>query len=245
METQSAGGVILNNQEVLLVSQHGKSWSLPKGHLDPGESLLAAAYREIHEETGITHLQYIQKLGSYKRYKIGKTNDTEDKSELKDMHFFLFKTAQRFTQSHDTDNPDVEWVPIEHVEKKLTHPKDKDFFTSIIPILHAYSCTLISIETTFPTQEEAKKICQELLNKKLAACCQIQPIESFYIWENKQESSQEFRCSIKSKQSLFHEINTFITEKHSYDCPQLTAHPIDATSPKYKEWALSLLQTQA
>ena len=40
----SAGGVVLNTQnEVLVVSQHGDSWSLPKGHIDQGEDALTAA----------------------------------------------------------------------------------------------------------------------------------------------------------------------------------------------------------
>ena len=51
--TQSAGGVVLNKKgEVLVVSQRGTSWSLPKGHIDKGEDALGAAKREIYEESG-------------------------------------------------------------------------------------------------------------------------------------------------------------------------------------------------
>ena len=53
-QTESAGGVVVNLKgEILVVSQHGKSWSLPKGHLDPGEDALSAAQREVYEESGI------------------------------------------------------------------------------------------------------------------------------------------------------------------------------------------------
>jgi len=34
--------------------QHKDRWDLPKGHVDPGETELETAYRELHEETGIT-----------------------------------------------------------------------------------------------------------------------------------------------------------------------------------------------
>ena len=62
-KTESAGGVVLNTKgEVLVVSQHGTSWSLPKGHLDEGESELAAARREIREESGVCELKLLKKL---------------------------------------------------------------------------------------------------------------------------------------------------------------------------------------
>jgi len=65
MKTHSAGGVVTNNQgKVLVVSQRGTSWSLPKGHIDPGESALAAAKREIYEESGIRDLELIRELGT-------------------------------------------------------------------------------------------------------------------------------------------------------------------------------------
>lgn len=39
INTKSAGGIVINkNGKILVVSQHGTSWSLPKGHLDEGES---------------------------------------------------------------------------------------------------------------------------------------------------------------------------------------------------------------
>lgn len=53
-ETRSAGGVVLNRQGlVLVVNQDGRTWSLPKGHVDAGEEPLEAARREAYEESGI------------------------------------------------------------------------------------------------------------------------------------------------------------------------------------------------
>ena len=47
-KTRSAGAVVTNDEgKLLVVSQRGTSWSLPKGHIDPGESALAASRREI------------------------------------------------------------------------------------------------------------------------------------------------------------------------------------------------------
>ena len=45
---ECAGGIIINkNNEVAIVNQNHDSWSLPKGHIDPGESKLETAKREI------------------------------------------------------------------------------------------------------------------------------------------------------------------------------------------------------
>ena len=64
--TQTAGGIVLNTDGlVLVVSQNGNSWSLPKGHIDEDEDKLQAARREIYEESGISELELIKELSSY------------------------------------------------------------------------------------------------------------------------------------------------------------------------------------
>jgi len=129
--TVSSGGVVINeNGKILLVNQRGSSWSLPKGHVDCGEDPLESALREIKEESGITDLQFLQTLGSYGRYKIGK-NTAEDKQEWKVLIFYLFKTKQNELKPLDPQNPEARWVNPDQVETLLTHPKDKAFFKSI------------------------------------------------------------------------------------------------------------------
>ncbi len=131
-KTLSAGGVVLNLKgEVLVVSQHGTSWSLPKGHLDEGESELEAAQREIREESGVTKLKLIKKLQTYERYKIGRDGG-EDPSELKSIAMFLFSTDESELRPTDPTNPEAIWVKPSQVASILTHPKDKEFFLGIL-----------------------------------------------------------------------------------------------------------------
>jgi len=132
-ETQSAGGVVVNSKEqVLVVSQKGLSWSLPKGHIDNSEDALTAAKREIYEESGINEVEYIDELGTYERYRIGKDGVGEDLSEIKSILIFLFRTKQTGLKPLDVTNPEARWVSKERVAGLLTHPKDKEFFKSII-----------------------------------------------------------------------------------------------------------------
>lgn len=52
----AAGGIVVNpNKEILWIFRRG-FWDLPKGKLEPNESIEACAIREVMEETGISNL---------------------------------------------------------------------------------------------------------------------------------------------------------------------------------------------
>jgi ADP-ribose pyrophosphatase YjhB (NUDIX family) len=130
-KTHSAGGVVTNNEgQVLVVSQHRTSWSLPKGHIDGGENALVAAKREIYEESGIRELELIRELGTYERHRIG-VDGSDDPSELKVITMFLFRTRETSLRPVDPDNPEAKWVERSKVAALLTHEKDKEFFRGV------------------------------------------------------------------------------------------------------------------
>ena len=134
--TLTGGGVVLNPRgEILVVNQFGTSWSLPKGHLDPGEDALAAAKREILEESGVRRVRLIRDLGEYTRYRISKDGRGDDRSELKRIRMFLFTTRQLRLKPLDPDNPQACWVKPGRVTRLLTHRKDREFYRSILPTL--------------------------------------------------------------------------------------------------------------
>jgi 8-oxo-dGTP pyrophosphatase MutT (NUDIX family) len=52
---RSAGGLVVRGATILLIStQKGRRWQLPKGHIEDGETSEQAAVREVREETGVT-----------------------------------------------------------------------------------------------------------------------------------------------------------------------------------------------
>lgn len=130
----SAGGVVVGPEGLIaVVSQNGDSWSLPKGHLDEGESAKTAARREIEEETGIDELNFIEELGNYERPTIGRGGIGEDPTDLKTITLFLCTTPQRELKPIDPANPEARWVKPEKVTDYLTHAKDKEFYLSVLP----------------------------------------------------------------------------------------------------------------
>ena len=87
----SAGAIILREVEGKLkiaLAQHQrtlKTWVLPKGHVEEGESLEQAALREIYEEAGLDNVQLIKHLGTIMRESVKSNGDVEQKT----IHFYL------------------------------------------------------------------------------------------------------------------------------------------------------------
>lgn len=133
--TVSAGGVVLNARgQVLVVSQPGNTWSLPKGHLETGEDGLTAARREIYEESGVARLEWLGELGCYDRPRIGLLGE-DDHSELKTIHFFLFRALDEQLAPIDPLHKEARWLdPLAAVDQ-LTHPRDRQFLADVLPRL--------------------------------------------------------------------------------------------------------------
>jgi len=128
----SAGGVVLNLEgKILIVNQKNHSWSLPKGKIEVGEEPAITAHREILEESGILYLHLIESLGIYTRSALDAKGE-EDLAEIKTIYMYLFTTEQMSLQPQDKDNPEARWVEPDEVLSTLTHPKDREFFSSVL-----------------------------------------------------------------------------------------------------------------
>jgi len=136
-KTTSAGGVVLNpDGHVLVVSQHGTSWSLPKGIIEPGEDEETAALREIEEESGLRNVRIIRKLGEYERFRMNKDGG-DDRSGQKHIHIYLCRTEETDLKPIDPENPEARWVKPDDVADLLTHPKDREFYLSVLDEIRA------------------------------------------------------------------------------------------------------------
>ena len=99
----------------------------------------------------------------------------------------------------------------------------------------------IIISTTFASLQKAQEISLALLAQKLAGCTQIQNITSSYFYNQQICTETEFLLTIKTKQSLFASIESYLIQHHSYQTPQIIATPISHISPQYRQWLESCL----
>lgn len=84
---------------------------------------------------------------------------------------------------------------------------------------------------------EAEKIARGLLEKKLAACCNIvKDVRSLYWWQGKIEDSPETLLVIKSRRELFRELVAAVKALHSYSVPEIVMLPIVEGSEDYLRW---------
>ncbi len=93
--------------------------------------------------------------------------------------------------------------------------------------------------TTAGSQDEAKKIAQTLVERRLAACVNIVPqIESVYRWRGKVESATECLLVIKTQVSAFEKVRDAVRELNSYDLPECVMLEIEGGSHGYLKWIL-------
>lgn len=85
---EAAGGVVENSRgERLMIRRNGR-WDLPKGHVEPGESVETCAAREILEETGVRAEVVAPLCATWHAYWFPKT----ERWELKRTHWFLLRS---------------------------------------------------------------------------------------------------------------------------------------------------------
>lgn len=106
----SAGGVVVKGGQVLLLKRHIEpsglpgGYHLPKGTLEVGETLEAAAMREIEEEAGVI-AEAQTYLGS-----INRQYELNDKSFDKTTHYFLCQFGKDSESGMDDEHDERAWV---------------------------------------------------------------------------------------------------------------------------------------
>ena len=93
------------------------------------------------------------------------------------------------------------------------------------------------IYVTFGSLREAKRLGGQLVKNKLAACTNIIPtIYSTYVWKNKTMMDKECSMIVKTSKSKVKSAIKFIVKKHSYECPAVSAFPIESAHSDFQRW---------
>lgn len=128
----AAGGIVMNpNKEILWIFRRG-FWDLPKGKLDPNETIEACAIREVMEETGIIHLV----LGKLILTTTHQYHDKYLNEEVeKTTHWYAMTTdiLQDGTPQIEEDIEAIAWV-----KKEALTPYLEKTYDTIKEVMEAY-----------------------------------------------------------------------------------------------------------
>ena len=95
----------------------------------------------------------------------------------------------------------------------------------------------VLVLTTAGSEAEARKISNQLVERRLAACVNIIPrIQSMYRWQGKIETAEEFLLIIKSTKTRSADVQAAIREVHSYELPECIVIAMEGGSAEYLKW---------
>ena len=121
---RSAGGLVLRRERstysgLLIGRSTPRIWSLPKGHIEPNESIETAALREVQEETGI-EATIVVKLSDIRYWFYA-----NKVKHSKIVHFFLMRYVSGSAIPQEGEVDEVIWVKLDEMPEMLTHVNER------------------------------------------------------------------------------------------------------------------------
>jgi periplasmic divalent cation tolerance protein len=94
----------------------------------------------------------------------------------------------------------------------------------------------ILVLTTVGTKQFAADLAQSIVAARLAACVQIQAVQSVYRWQGEVRSEPEWQLAIKTTTDRYADLEGHIRANHSYELPEIVCLPMTGGSPEYLAW---------
>ena len=125
MDETSAGGVVLDAEQanVALIGRLDRRgrllWSLPKGHIEEGETPEQTAVREVAEETGISS-KVLRPLGTIDYWFVA-----DNRRIHKTVHHFLLQATDGELSDDDVEVTEVAWVALDDLDGRLAYADER------------------------------------------------------------------------------------------------------------------------
>jgi periplasmic divalent cation tolerance protein len=97
---------------------------------------------------------------------------------------------------------------------------------------------LLAVYTTVATRDDACTIARALVERRLAACVQIEPIESFYRWQGEIVQEPEYRLLAKTTERGYAAVEAAIRDLHPYALPAIHAVGLEEVHAPYARWVI-------
>lgn len=98
--------------------------------------------------------------------------------------------------------------------------------------------TLLAVYTTLATRDDAQRIATAMVERRLAACAQIEAIESVYRWQGAVQREPEFRLMLKTTEARYPALEAAILALHPYDLPAIHAVAVVRAHAHYAAWVV-------
>jgi ADP-ribose pyrophosphatase YjhB (NUDIX family) len=137
VEETSAGGLVLSErgpraQGALIgrLDRRGRLlWSLPKGHVEEGETCEATAVREVAEETGIQG-EVLASLGTIDFWFVA-----DGRRVHKTVHHYLLIATGGELSDADVEVSEVAWVPLADLPARLAYADERRLVDKVLGLL--------------------------------------------------------------------------------------------------------------
>ena len=127
----SAGGVVMDSEmNVLILKRRVEgTWVLPKGRMEPEETIVNTALREVEEETGLGELKIERKIGMVRYIFYWRPKEVNYK---KTVHYFLMSVDGGSAELNlEPDFIEFNWTNLEDAMKLLTFENDRRIVRSL------------------------------------------------------------------------------------------------------------------
>lgn len=101
---------------------------------------------------------------------------------------------------------------------------------------------LLVVYTTVSSSKDAETLARIAVEKRLAACVQIEAIQSLYRWNGELQSEPEQRIQFKTTRDMYARLESMIQEVHPYELPVIFAIPVVTASDAYAAWVRESLK---
>ena len=138
VDETSAGGLVLDKRGpdacgalIGRLDRRGRLlWSLPKGHVEAGETEPQTAVREVHEETGILG-EVVGKLGTIDFWFVADGRRVHKTVH----HYLLLATGSLELSDEDVEVSEVAWVPVAELASKLAYADERRLLEKVPDLL--------------------------------------------------------------------------------------------------------------
>jgi periplasmic divalent cation tolerance protein len=89
---------------------------------------------------------------------------------------------------------------------------------------------------TAPDRTTARRIARAVVERGLAACANLWPVESFYRWRGKREETGEFVIVFKTRASILPELIGEVRRLHPSEVPCIVSYPMGPALAEYLDW---------